>query len=171
MATLQSFQAEIEDIRNRELVKTRAQSQPDALRRHAEHKSAPKVRKKTVGGEAPGTSPVTLKPVIDESTQDLTDIEHSIESALLSPGGGDTLARDLIATLLTRQGGEYLLRLGARPPRAPLLADENLDNVNDWAGERRTEVEIGAMIAHLGRLVEEVGGKVLSVLNGTAFLS
>jgi len=80
MATLQSFQAEIEDIRNRELVKTRTQSQPDALRRHVDHKSVPKVRKKTVSGEAPATSPVTPKPVIGEFTQDLTDIEHSIEA-------------------------------------------------------------------------------------------
>ncbi|KAH9961331.1 GTP-binding protein 1 [Russula dissimulans] len=163
MATLQSFQAEIEDIRNRELAKTRAQSQPDALKRHVDHKSAPKVRKKTVG-EASATPPVTPKPVIDESIHDLTDIEHSIEIALLSPEGGDTQARDLIAALLTRQGGEYLLRLGARPPRAPLLANEDLDNANDWTGERRTEIEIDAMIVHLGQLVEEVGGKICILL-------
>jgi hypothetical protein len=81
MATLQSFQAEIDDIRNRELARTRAQSQPETLRRgHIDHKSATKLRKKTVGGEVPTTSPVTPKSPTDESTQELTDIEYSIEA-------------------------------------------------------------------------------------------
>ena len=82
MATLQSFQAEIEDIRNRELAKTRTQSQPEALRRgHTDHKPAPKVKKKAVGGDTPATSPVTPKCTndSDQSTQDLSDIERSIE--------------------------------------------------------------------------------------------
>jgi hypothetical protein len=192
MATLQSFQVEIEDIRNRELAKARAQSQPEAPKKgHADQRSAPKARKKTVGGETPATSPTIPKFVNDESTYDLTDIEHSIEarhtytpsdchsfspipivqSAPLNPAGGDTQARDLIAALLTRQGGEYILRLGARPPRAPLFTNEDFDNVNDWTGDRRTEGEIDAKIAHLGQLVEEVGGKVLSAVNGSSLLS
>ncbi|KAF8502050.1 GTP-binding protein 1 [Russula emetica] len=164
MATLQSFQAEIEDIRNRELAKARAQSQPEAPRKgHIDQRSAPKARKKTAGGETPVTS-VIPKVVNDESAQELTDIEHSIESALLTPTGGDTQARDLIATLLTRHGGEYLLRLGARPPRAPLFANEDYENVNDWSGNQRTEAEIDAMIDHIGQLVEEVGGKACTLL-------
>jgi hypothetical protein len=81
MATLQSFQAEIEDIRSRELAKTRSQAQPEAPRRgHTDHKSAPKSRKKVVGGDAPAASPVTLKFTNERWTQDLTDIEHSIEA-------------------------------------------------------------------------------------------
>ncbi|KAH9998517.1 P-loop containing nucleoside triphosphate hydrolase protein [Russula compacta] len=165
MATLQSFQAEIEDIRNRELAKTRAQSQPETLRRgHIDHKSATKLRKKTVGGEVPTTSPVTPKSPNDESTQELTDIECSIESLLLSPTGGDNQARDLIAILLTRRGGEHLLRLGARPRRAPLTANEDLYNVDGWTGNQKTEAEIDSMIAHLGQLVEEVGGKACTLL-------
>jgi hypothetical protein len=80
MATLHSFQAEIEDIRNRELAKARAQSQPEAPRKgHIDQRSAPKARKKTVGGETPVT-PVISKVVNDESDQELTDIEHSIEA-------------------------------------------------------------------------------------------
>ena len=80
MATLLSFQAEIEDIRNRELAKARAQSQPEAPRKgHIDQRSAPKVRKKTAGSETPVTS-VIPKVVSDESVQELTDIEHSIEA-------------------------------------------------------------------------------------------
>jgi hypothetical protein len=80
MATLQSFQVEIEDIRNRELAKARAQSQPEALRKgHIDQKSAPKARKKTVGGETPVTSPTIPKFANDESVHELTDIELSIE--------------------------------------------------------------------------------------------
>lgn len=84
-----------------------------------------------------------------------------LQSALLTPTEGDTQARDLLATLLTRHGGEYLLRLGARPPRAPLFANEDYENANDWTGNQRTDAEIDAMIDHIGQLVEEVGGKVL----------
>jgi hypothetical protein len=80
MAALQSFQAEIEDIRNRELAKARAQSQPEAPRKgHIDQRPAPKARKKTTGGETPVTS-VIPKVVNDESAQELTDIEHSIEA-------------------------------------------------------------------------------------------
>jgi hypothetical protein len=80
MATLQSFQAEIEDIRNRELAKARVQSLPEAPRKgHIDQRSAPRARKKTTGGETPVTS-VIPKVVNDESAQELTDIEHSIEA-------------------------------------------------------------------------------------------
>jgi hypothetical protein len=79
MATLQSFQVEIEDIRNRELAKARAQSQPEAFRKgHIDQKSAPKARKKAVGTETPVT-PAIPKLVDDDSAHELTDIEHSIE--------------------------------------------------------------------------------------------
>ena len=79
MATLQSFQVEIEDIRNRELAKARAQSQPEAYRKgHIDQKPAPKARKKGVGGETPVT-PAVPKFVSDDSAHELTDIEHSIE--------------------------------------------------------------------------------------------
>jgi hypothetical protein len=61
--------------------------------------------------------------------------------------------------------------LGARPPRAPLFSDEDLDSADGWTGDRRIEIEIDAMIAHLGQLVEEVGGKVFSQLTDTSFLS
>ena len=179
MTTLQSFQAEIEDIRTRELAKTRVQPQPDALKRVlVDHKSAPKVRKKAVGDTGP-PSPVTPKFTKDESVQDISDLEHSflvrhflaspirrshlrniIQSALLFPIEGNTQARDLISTLLTQQGGEYLLRIGARPPRPSLFANEHLDGADGWTGEERTEAEVNTMIDRIDLLVEEVGGKV-----------
>jgi hypothetical protein len=81
MTTLQSFQAEIEDIRNRELARSRVvQSQPDPIKRgHIDHKPT-KVRKKATGADAPTTSPVIAKFPTHEPTQDITDIEHSIEA-------------------------------------------------------------------------------------------
>ena len=80
MATLHSFQAEIEDIRNRELAKARAQSQPEAPRKgHIDQRSAPKVRKKAASGETLVT-PVVPKVVSDEAAQELTDVEYSIEA-------------------------------------------------------------------------------------------
>lgn len=161
MTTLQSFQAEIEDIRTRELAKTRVQVQPEALKRgHVEHKSAPKVRKKATGDTGP-PSPVTPTVITrDESVQDISDLEHSFQSTLISsPAEGNTEARDLISTLLTQQGEEYLLRIGARPPRATLYANEDLDNADGWTGDERTEAEVDTMIDRTAQLVEEVGGK------------
>jgi hypothetical protein len=80
MATLQSFQAEIEDIRNRELAKARVQPQPEAPRKgHIDQRPAPKARKKAASGETIVTS-VIPKVLNDESAQELTDIEHSIEA-------------------------------------------------------------------------------------------
>jgi hypothetical protein len=81
MATLQTFQAEIEDIRNRELAKSRSQAQPEALRRgYTDHKFAPKVRKKAVAGDPPATSPITPKFANDQSAEELNDIENAIEA-------------------------------------------------------------------------------------------
>ncbi|KAI0305613.1 P-loop containing nucleoside triphosphate hydrolase protein [Multifurca ochricompacta] len=166
MTTLQSFQAEIEDIQTRELAKARGQPQSEAPRRgHLDHnKSVPKVRKKTFGSDSSTTSPIS--PIIskDELAQDTSDIEHSVQSALLSYNEGNTQTRDLLALLLTQRGGEHLLRLGSRPPRAPLFADEDLDSNDGWTGERRTETEIDTMIARLGQLVEEVGGKACTLI-------
>lgn len=87
---------------------------------------------------------------------------------MLSSADGDTQARDLITILLTRQGGEYLLRLGVRPPRAPLFAHEDIDNADGWAGEERTAAEIDMMIGHLSQLVDEIGGKVQSAVDDRA---
>ncbi|KAI9442243.1 GTP-binding protein 1 [Lactarius indigo] len=155
MATLQSFQAEIEDIRARELAKTRVPPPPEPLRRgHVDHKSMPKA---TTGPPSPVTSKITRG---EESVQDISDLEHTFQSLLLSPTEGNTQARDLISLLLTQQGGEYLLRIGARPPRAPLFANEDLDSADGWTGEERTEAEVDTMIDNVGQLVEEVGGKV-----------
>jgi hypothetical protein len=109
MAALQSFQAEIEDIRNRELAKTRAQSQPDAPRRGPiDHKSAPKVRKKNVGGETPATSPVSPKLASEESNPALTDIERTIEARIL-------VSLFTILTDLFSHRAHYYLRREARP--------------------------------------------------------
>ena len=70
MATLQSFQAEIEDIRNRELAKTRSQAQPEIPRRgHTDHKSGPKVKKKAVVGDTQATSPVISDEHVEQWTQ------------------------------------------------------------------------------------------------------
>ncbi|KAH9047892.1 GTP-binding protein 1 [Lactarius hengduanensis] len=159
MTTLQSFQAEIEDIRTRELAKTRIHPQPEALRRgHIDHKPTPKVRKKAVGDTGP-PSPVTPKFTRDESVQDISDFEQAFQNVLLSPIEGNTQARDLISVLLTQQWGEYLLRIGARPPRAPLFTNEDLDSADGWTGEGRTEAEVDTMIDRIDQLVEEVGGK------------
>ncbi|KAI0268718.1 GTP-binding protein 1 [Gloeopeniophorella convolvens] len=167
MTTLQSFQSEIEDIRHRELAKVRAQLPPEPLKKaHIDHRLAPKAKKKAV--EPPASPAVTAKPNEELPAQDLSDVEHDILNSLLSTTEGDNHARDLLAMLLTQQRGEYLFRLGARPPRAPLFANEDLDHADGWVGEDRTDAEIDTMVTNLTQLVEEIGGKacVLTRIQG-----
>lgn len=71
-------------------------------------------------------------------------------------------ARDLIASLLTRHRGEYIFRIGSRPPHTELYSGAALEGDEGWTGISRTEEEIDILCQGITATVEEVGGKVLS---------
>jgi hypothetical protein len=73
--------------------------------------------------------------------------------------------RDVIAALLTRNKGERLVHLGAQPPNAQLFTPTSKEDPpydDKWIGARRTSDELHAMHTTLGKVVEEIGGKVHS---------
>lgn len=84
-----------------------------------------------------------------------------MKTLLLSKAQSDhDHARDIIAALLTRHKGEYVLRLGAHPPHAALFTGEVSGENENWTGTLRTEEEINVLYDQITRTVEEVGGKV-----------
>jgi hypothetical protein len=70
----------------------------------------------------------------------------------------------MIAALITQHHGEYVFRIGLQPPHAKLFSGEVLDDSFPWTGTARTESELGALRNAIVDTVEEVGGKVLSIL-------
>lgn len=88
-----------------------------------------------------------------------------LQELLLSENDADVEhARDILAGLLTRHRGEYILRLGAHPPHASLFAGDASTSADGWIGIPRTEKDLARMCAEVTRLVEEVGGKARSLL-------
>jgi hypothetical protein len=74
-------------------------------------------------------------------------------------------AKDLISGLLTRNRGEYIFRLGQRPPNSVLFNPQSKEQpikTDEWLGFARTTDEIDMLRKELTNLVEEVGGKVRS---------
>lgn len=69
-------------------------------------------------------------------------------------------ARNLIASLLTRNFGEYVFRIGAHPPTARVYAGQAATEEDTWLGTRRTAEELDVIIQETTTLVDEVGGKV-----------
>lgn len=72
-------------------------------------------------------------------------------------------ARDSIAALITQNGGEYLVRLGAQPPAAKLLDRSLTDEMDGWTGQERTQEDIEFLQTKFTEAVEEIGGKVCRV--------
>jgi hypothetical protein len=69
-------------------------------------------------------------------------------------------ARDMIAGLLTRNRGEYIFRLGARPTNEHLFAPPPKGTDLSWNGAERTIDELATLRREMTLATEEVGGKV-----------
>lgn len=77
-------------------------------------------------------------------------------------------ARNLIASLLTRNFGEYVFRIGAHPPTARVYAGQPAAERDTWLGTRRTPGELDAIIQETTTLVDEVGGKVCTFCDSSS---
>ncbi|KAF8906537.1 GTP-binding protein 1 [Gymnopilus junonius] len=155
MTTLRNFQSEIHDIHNREISKQRAQASP------FHDKSAQKALKGKAKEEPPPTFAQTARQSpADPDSQNLQEIEVRILTLLLSQNPGDhDLARDQVAALLTQNNGEYVLRIGQRPPLTELFAGDLNDSTAGWIGNSRSVEDIETLLAQIMKTVEEVGGK------------
>ncbi len=88
-------------------------------------------------------------------------ITSGAKSLLLSrlPENLET-ARNLIASLLTRNYGEYVFRIGTHPPGAKLFAGQPATDEDAWQGAPRTAEELDIIAQETTTVVDEVGGKV-----------
>ncbi len=58
-----------------------------------------------------------------------------------------------------------MLRIGAQPPNAALLAGTLTDDSEGWSGQERTVEDLTFLRTKLTEAVEEIGGKVSPVMN------
>jgi hypothetical protein len=65
----------------------------------------------------------------------------------------------MIASLITRHHGEYVLRIGAQPPHAKLFAGEATDDSEGWIGIERPAEDLDHFRQEITNTVDEVGGK------------
>lgn len=140
MTTLRDFQAEIQQTHSRSLARQRAQS---------------------AAGEGPNTEHRHQQST-DPSNDSLNAGEDEDILASLTKNDYES-ARNALASLLTRKRGEYILRLGVRPPQDILFAGEPLDGASGWTGVARTEDDIHVGVVGIEQVLGEIGGK-MSVL-------
>ncbi|KAG2043632.1 P-loop containing nucleoside triphosphate hydrolase protein [Suillus americanus] len=145
--SLRSFQSEIQEIYARELARQRGQASGTAAPRNIHSKKTQILEESNIVGEP--------HPSRD------THVEDEVEAvlALLSIHDYDR-ARTSVAQLITGRKGEYIFRIGCRPPHTSLFAGENADDATGWSGVPRTDVEVTALQSSVKRVVEELGGKI-----------
>ncbi|KAG6866344.1 hypothetical protein C0991_005265 [Blastosporella zonata] len=165
MTSLRTFQTEIEEIHQRELLKQRTHppiTDDKEKDKPRENQTAPASAKGKVKDDGP-----TNDNGVDTAPKDLAsarsgmhEVEEKILTLLLSRADADhDAARDLVAALLTQHRGEYVLRIGSQPSHAHLFAGDLTDASDGWTGTARTVEELDTLKEKLTHAVEEVGGK------------
>lgn len=145
--SLKSFQSEIQEICARELARQRGQASGTSTSRNIHSKKIQIVEQSNIVVEPP--------PPRDAGVED--EVEAVL--ALLSIHDYDR-ARTSVAQLITGRKGEYIFRIGCRPPHASLFAEECVDDATGWSGVPRTDVEVTSLQSSVKRVVEELGGKI-----------
>ncbi|TFY69165.1 hypothetical protein EVJ58_g588 [Rhodofomes roseus] len=170
--SLRTFQSEIEKIRHREVVRQRDQTAAE----RAKEKESKKTPVRSGAAEL-STSAPTQGGAIDSQVREpaglsdagagLSDVDEQIQSLLASSADHDK-ARDIIASILTRRKGEYILRIGAHPPHSKLFSKTpgSLEGSDAWHGTARTVEELDALQREVQEIVTDIGG-VTTVLFDT----
>ncbi|KAI0081229.1 P-loop containing nucleoside triphosphate hydrolase protein [Panus rudis PR-1116 ss-1] len=144
MTTLRTFQHEIDEIQHRTRT---AATAPSAT---------------TDNGVSDAQASVEIE---DES---LTDVDDQVQTQLLlRTVNGRERARDLLAAVLTRGRGEYIMRIGALPPHAKIFAGEPVSPGDIQRGAPRTADEVKLLHEELTQIVDEIGGKVSTLYEST----
>lgn len=94
----------------------------------------------------------------------LLELTRVSQELLLSGDASDhDHARDIIAGLITSHRGEFILRMGSRPPHESLFLGESVtvsSGQTGWHGIPRMDSELSQLCGEVNRTVEELGGKV-----------
>ncbi|KAI0780026.1 P-loop containing nucleoside triphosphate hydrolase protein [Fomes fomentarius] len=160
MTSLRTFQTEIDEISHREVAKQRAQALAERTKLEKEtKKTANKTHARKESVEATDASKPAAKEVIAAAGPGdvvMSDIDEQLQSLLLSrlPENLET-ARNLIASLLTRNYGEYVFRIGTHPPGAKLFAGQPATDEDVWQGAPRTAEELDIITQETTTVVDE----------------
>ncbi|KAF4598628.1 hypothetical protein EYR38_007034 [Pleurotus pulmonarius] len=150
MTTLRSFQADIDNIRAHEVSKQRKHAIAQMDQENAKGKG-----KEKENGEKPAA--VT---VLDHYDLVNEDAEASIQSLLPTKALPDRdKARDNLAALITQNHGEYILRIGSRPPSVNMFAGDLNDDADGFTGTPRTTGELDYLTEAISAALDEIGGK------------
>ncbi|KAI0329403.1 P-loop containing nucleoside triphosphate hydrolase protein [Cubamyces sp. BRFM 1775] len=172
MTSLRTFQSEIDQIHHRELAKQRAQAAADRAKadkdssshsKKAAGKGSGHARKESTdaadvsNGSNAGNEPIASA---DGDATTLSDIDERLQTLLLSrlPENLEK-ARNLIASLLTRNRGEYVFRLGAHPSATKLFAGQVSNEKEEWQGAPCNVEELDIIVQEAQAAVDELGGK------------
>ncbi|KAH8828469.1 GTP-binding protein 1 [Flagelloscypha sp. PMI_526] len=136
--TLRNFQNEIDEIQTREVQKQRA-----------------------AGREKPASSSNTAQDSAESMT---ANTEHTL--VLSGSVQNRDRARDLLSELITQHSGEYILRVGQQPPKEDLFRGDLNDATQGWTGIARTAEEIKTIQKEVTGLVDDIGGKTCTLLEG-----
>ncbi|KAI0645734.1 GTP-binding protein 1 [Trametes meyenii] len=169
MTSLRTFQTEIDQIHHREVAKQRAQVVAERVKADKDVKKTPNkthARKESTEVADPpkiaGNEPIASSVAPGEGDAALSDIDERLQKTLLLSRLPENFekARNLIASLLTRNRGEYVFRIGAHPPEAKLFAGQTPNEEDVWQGTPRTVDELTTIIEGTKAAVDELGGKV-----------
>ncbi|KAF8558038.1 P-loop containing nucleoside triphosphate hydrolase protein [Imleria badia] len=149
MTTLKNFQAEIEEINARERAK-----QPQAGR------VLPSDGQRREAGAPSASEAGTI--LYEQSDSHSSEQEERILGLLTAHN--DEQARSALASLLTQFQGEYVFRIGHRPPLDPLFNGEQFDSAPGWTGIGRTQDEVDKLATGLSKAQDDIGGKASVLL-------
>ncbi|KAI0344845.1 P-loop containing nucleoside triphosphate hydrolase protein [Trametopsis cervina] len=182
MTSLRTFQNEIDEIHQREVLKQRIlhkaanekakepKKPPPDTGQHLNEKwkekdtsNVPEVKKlpdientSTDEGPADSKQPVGLAVELEDQI-DMSVIAEQIINLLLSNKLDE--AQDRIAGLLTRNRGEYIFRIGSRPQHERLFAGQDIATVDGIIGVTRSAEDMQTLSERLAEVVHEVGGQ------------
>ncbi|KAL9711862.1 hypothetical protein Ac2012v2_004935 [Leucoagaricus gongylophorus] len=160
MTTLRTFQTEIEEIHDREMAKQRARSVTSPVEKETMDQKLATV---TQAKNKYNGTPISTKYAVGvgPTRASLLELEDKILKCVLSKNLVEhSIARDMIAELLTQQHGEYVFRIGVQPPHAMLFSEESIDAAQGWTGIERTMEQVDEIRESIDRLTDEVGGKI-----------
>ncbi|KAI8992990.1 P-loop containing nucleoside triphosphate hydrolase protein [Trametes punicea] len=157
----------IDQIHHREVAKQRAQAaaerargEKDVKKTAAKGHSRKESTDATDASKPAGKEPIASPVASGEGDAALSDIDERLQPLLLSRSPEKLeQARNLIASLLTRNRGEYIFRIGAHPSPAKLFAGQFTSEDEGWQGNPRTIEELDIIVEEAGAAVEELGGK------------
>ncbi|KAF7428686.1 hypothetical protein PC9H_007915 [Pleurotus ostreatus] len=150
MTTLRSFQVDIDNIRAHEVSKQRKH----AIAQMDQENVKGKGKEKENGEKAAAVNVLDHYDLVNE------DAEASIQSLLLTKTLPDRdKARDNLAALITQNHGEYVLRMGSRPPSINMFAGDLNDDTDGYTGTPRTAGELDYLTEAISAALDEIGGK------------